>query len=76
MDDQLRARLDELRRMERDLRRQERELEAHHRRIKEQLLAGDTVEPGEFYAQLRLLPGRDPASKNPDDYELDLGYVS
>jgi len=44
--------------------------------MKEQLLAGASIESGDVYAELRLLPGRDPSSKNPDDYDLILSYVS
>jgi hypothetical protein len=50
-------------------------LDAVNRQIKEALLAGANVEPGRRYAELRLLPGRDPASKNPDDYELVVSHV-
>lgn len=76
MNDDLKKRLEELARMEKRLRTEQRELDALQRRMKEQLLAGAAVEPGDLHAALRLLPGRDPSSKNPDDYELILGYVS
>jgi len=76
IDDDLKKRLEELQRMRERLRREQREFSAMNKRMKEQLLAGATVEPGGIYAELRLLPGRDPSSKNPDDYELILGYVS
>jgi hypothetical protein len=76
MDDDLKKKLKELRRMEERLRADKRELDEMHRKMKEQLLAGGTVEPGDLCAELRLLPGRDPASKNPDDYDLIISYVS
>ena len=76
MDDDFKKKLDELGRIEERLRAEERELDTEKRKMKEQLLAGATVEPGHLYAELRLLSGRDPASKNPDDYDLILGYVS
>ncbi|MCU1239310.1 MAG: hypothetical protein JWO19_5897 [Bryobacterales bacterium] len=69
MDDDLKEKMDELRRME-------KALDVKKRAMKEELLAGATVEPGDVYVELRLLPGRDPASKNPDDYDLVVGYVS
>jgi hypothetical protein len=43
------------------------------REMKKQILAGATIEPG---AELRLLPGRDSSSKDPDDYDLIFSHVS
>jgi hypothetical protein len=76
VDDDLKQRLKELRRIEERLRTDQQELDDLHKKMKEQLLAGATVEPGDVYAELRLLLGRDSSSKNPDDYDLILGYVS
>ena len=76
MDDDLKKKLEELRRIEKRLRADQRELDDLHRKMKEQLLAGATIEPGDLYAELRLLPGRDSSSKNPDDYDLICSYVS
>ena len=44
--------------------------------MKEGLLAGATIEPGDLYAESCLLPGRDPSKKNPDAYDLIVSYVS
>jgi hypothetical protein len=41
------------------------------RQIKAELLGGATFQPG--WAQLKLLSGRDPSSKNPDDYDIVFG---
>jgi hypothetical protein len=68
MDDDLEKKIDELKRTE-------KRLDAVNRQIKEALLAGANVEPGARYVELRLLPGRDPESKNPDDYELVVSHV-
>jgi hypothetical protein len=76
MSDDLKKKVEELKRIEERLRRGERELDNLRREMKEQLLAGAIIESGDLYAELRLLPGRDPASKNPDDYDLILLYVS
>jgi hypothetical protein len=70
------AKLEELGRREKSLRTQQRELQRVRRKMKEELLAGATIEPGALYAELRLLPGRDPSSKDPDDYELIFSHVS
>jgi len=72
----LKKKLEELGRIENRLRREERKLADLRRAMKEQLLAGASIESGNVYAELRLLPGRDPSSKNPDDYDLILSYVS
>jgi hypothetical protein len=55
------------------LRTQQRELDSVKREMKKQLLGGATIEPG---AELRLLLGRDPSSRDPDDYDLILSHVS
>lgn len=68
--DDLRKELREMRRLEQEMRRVEVELRRSQRKLKQDLLAGATIEPGVYYAELRLLPGRDPASKDPDGYEL------
>lgn len=44
-------------------------------RLKEKLLAGARLEPGRLVAELRRLPGRNPASVNPDDYELVVSHL-
>jgi hypothetical protein len=72
----LKKKLEELGRIENRLRREERKLADLRRAMKEQLLAGASIESGDVYAEVRLLPGRDPSSKNPDDYDLILSYVS
>jgi len=72
----LKKKLEELGRREERLRNQQRELDSMKGEIKKQLLAGATIEPGTLYAELRLLPGRDPSSKDPDDYDLILSHVS
>jgi hypothetical protein len=56
--------------------RQGRELDSFRRKMKEGLLAGATIEPGDLYAESCLLPGRDPSKKNPDAYDLIVSYVS
>jgi len=66
----------EMKGLEEDLRRLEKERENLERTIKERLLAGATIEPGVRRVELRLLPGRDPESKNPDDYALVVSFVS
>lgn len=76
MDDRFRNELRDLERKQRELTRAQEELAAKQRRLKESLLAGAAVEPGARHAELRLLPGRDPSSKNPDDYELIVSFVS
>jgi hypothetical protein len=62
-----------------DLEKKIEELKAEFKkretRIKKELLAGATIEHGAHYAELRLLPGRNPNSKNPDDYELVISFV-
>jgi hypothetical protein len=72
----LKKKLEELGRREKRLGTQQRELDSVKREMKKQLLAGATIEPGGLYAELRLLPGRDPSSKDPDDYDLILSHVS
>jgi hypothetical protein len=76
MADDLKKDLADLRRLEERLNASERELVRVRRKMKEDLLAGATIENGDLYAELRLLPGRDPTSKNPDDYDLIISYVS
>jgi len=71
----LKKKLEEQGRIENRLRREERKLANLRRAMKEQLLAGASIESGDVYAELRLLPGRDPSSTNPDDYDLILSYV-
>jgi len=56
--------------MERELQRLTQGRARAERTIKDELLPGATIELGNRYAELRLLPGRDPASKNPDGYDL------
>ena len=75
MADNIKEKIEELKRLEEDLRRLERDCESRKRAIKEQLLAGAIVEPGAHYAELRLLPGREPGSRNPDDYALVVSSV-
>ena len=69
----LKKKLEELGRREKRLRTQQRELDSVKREMKKQILTGATIEPG---AELRLLPGRDSSSKDPDDYELIFSHVS
>ena len=76
MDDPFKRKLRGLERKQRELARTQKELAAMQRSLKESLLAGAKVEPGARYAELRLLPDRDPSSKNPDDYELIVSYIS
>jgi hypothetical protein len=76
MGDRFRDGLRDLKRRERDLARAKEKLAALQKQLKEDLLADAGVEPGARYAELRLLPGRDPSSKNPDDYELIVSFVS
>jgi len=59
----------------RELRNAERKRERVQLKLKKRLLAGDSIEPGRFTAELRLLLGRKIGSKNPDDYELVLIQV-
>jgi hypothetical protein len=72
----LKKKLEELGRREKRLSTEQRELESVKREMKKRLLAGATIEPEALYAELRLLPGRDPSSKDPDDYDLILSHVS
>jgi len=72
----LKKKLEEQGRIENRLRREGRKLANLRRAMKEQLLAGASIESGDVYAELRLLPGRDPSSTNPDDYDPILSYVS
>jgi hypothetical protein len=76
MDDRFRNELRDLERKQRELTRAQEELAAIQRRLKESMLAGAMVETGARHAELRLLPGRDSSSKNPDDYELIVSFVS
>ncbi len=69
----LKKKLEELGRREKRLRTQQRELDSVKREMKKQILAGATIEPG---VELRKLPGRDPSSKDPDDYDLIFSQVS
>lgn len=69
MDDDLEKKLAEMRRLE-------QKLASVRKKMKVDLLAGATIEPGGLYAELRLLPGRDPSSKDPDDYDLIVSWVS
>ena len=59
----------ELRRLRQKLRQRRAELAEMEYGIKRALLSGAIVEPGRRL-RLRLLPGCDSASKNPDDYVL------
>ena len=72
----LKKKLAALERKEKRLRAEQRGLDSMKREMKKQLLAGATIEPGAVCVELRLLPGRDPSSKNPDDYDLILSHVS
>lgn len=76
MTDDLKQKLRELERQELELQRIEQELAVRRRAIKEALIAGLPIEPGAYYAELRLLPGRDPDSRDPDDYDLVVSLVS
>ena len=76
MTDDVKKKIKELKRLEEDLRRLEQERESLERAIKERLLAGATIEPGARDIELRTLPGREPGSKNPDDYALIISLVS
>jgi len=58
------------------LRREQREFSAMNKRMKEQLLAGATVDQEASMPNCVFCQGGDPSSKNPGDYELILGYVS
>jgi len=46
------------------------------RRLKMALLASARIEPGRLTAELRRLPGRHPASTDPDDYDLVVEYTN
>jgi hypothetical protein len=65
----------ELIRLEKELRLVEWESRRSERRLKQRLLAGAMMEPGRYYAEVRLRPEKDPASKNPDDYDLVISSV-
>ncbi len=49
------------------------QLDNLRRQIKTDLLGGATVQPKVLSAQLKLLSGRDPSSKRPDDYDVTFG---
>jgi hypothetical protein len=74
--DDLAKKFQGIKRMERELQRRTQQRARAERTIKDELLTGATIELGNRYAELRLLPGRDPASKNPDDYDLVVSFVS
>ena len=73
--DDLAKKFQGIKRMERELQRLTQERARAERTIKDELLTGATIELGNRYAELRLLPGRDAASKNPDDYDLVVSFV-
>jgi hypothetical protein len=54
------------------MRRMEDRLEQEKRQLKGALLNGRQAEDGSLVAVLELLPGRNPQSKNPDDYEVTI----
>jgi len=76
VNDDLEKKLRDLQRKQRELTLAEREVSTMERELKANLLAGATVDPGTRCVELRVLPGRDPSSRNPDDYELVITYVS
>ena len=76
MADDPKNKLAELRRLEGLLRTSQQKLATAQRKLKQDPLAGATIEAGDLYAELRLLPGRNPSSKDPDDYDLVVSYVS
>ena len=71
MSTNLKKKLEELGRIENRLRREERKLADLRRAMKEQLLAGASIESGDVYAELRLLPGRDPLKQKSGRLRFD-----